>query len=86
MKGYAVRKHRNHRIYLGSIGDGYHVVVHSPSGIEVDEATVYDTFKAAFDEGKAIVDKRLEPIDDQGELLDAFFEAACRDLIDGKGW
>lgn len=86
MKGYAVRKHRNHRVYLGSIGDGYHVVVHDSAGIEVGEATVYDTFKAAIEEGKAVVDKRLEPNDDQGELLDDFFEAACRDLIDGKGW
>jgi hypothetical protein len=85
MKGYAVRKHRNHRIYLGSIGDGYHVVVHDSTGCEIDEATVYDTFKAALEEGKAIVDKLLEPSDDQEDLFDDAFEAMCRATYK-EGW
>jgi hypothetical protein len=85
MKGYAVRKHQNHRIYLGSIGDGYHVVVHDPTGCEVGEATVYDDFKAAIEEGKAIVDKRLEPNDDQEDLFDDAFEAMCQ-ATHKEGW
>lgn len=78
MKGYAVRKHQNHRIYLSSIGDGYHVVVIDAQGSEVDEAHVYDTFKAAVEEGKTIINEHLKPSGDQEDLFDDAFEAMCQ--------
>lgn len=85
MKGYVVRKHRNHRIYLGSIGDGYHVVVHSPSDIEVERTTVHGTFRDAIKEGKAIIDEHLKPNGDQEDLFDDAFDAMCQ-AVHKEGW